>query len=159
MREFASRVTSGLVRALDRVTPARGYLVVIITALLVLHGLAPRGFLVDSTTVGLLGVLLIVVLVPLLKSATLPGGGGLDFRENINQLRKHSEQAEEDQYQKIAKGESSEPQDVGSEPEPWPNRSALQGAESRRAAQERSTEEVVDEILRGRANADTQGFR
>lgn len=76
------------VQALDEVSPARLLVVLLITLLLVLHGLVPRNFLVDGTSLGLLGILVVLILVPLLDSATLPGGGGLAFRKRIEQLER-----------------------------------------------------------------------
>ena len=47
-----------------------------VVALIVVHGLDPSGFRVDSTTLALVVVVVVSLLVPLLESATLPGGGG-----------------------------------------------------------------------------------
>lgn len=90
---------SALSTGLDRVTPARVYLVFVITGLIVAHGFAPDAFAVDGVTVGLLGVLVVVILVPLLSSATLPGGGGLKFREELDTLQIESQRAEKDQLE------------------------------------------------------------
>lgn len=91
------RVAKALSAGLDAVTPARLYIVGIITGLIVLHGLVPHHFQVDGTTVGLLAILVVVALVPILKSASLPGGAGLNFREDLDKLQRESQLAEEEQ--------------------------------------------------------------
>jgi len=70
----------------DHVVQLRAVLLVLLVALIALHGLAPGSFKVDATTIGLVVVAVVVVLVPLLKSATLPGGGGVVFRDELNRL-------------------------------------------------------------------------
>jgi hypothetical protein len=135
MKKLLNAVTAGLSNGLDRVTPARVYLVVIITALIILHGLVPDEFLVDSATVGLLFVLIVVILVPLLKSATLPGGGGLKFREDLDRLKVSENLALGLDHNELAGSSSgtraSEGDHIG---EILP-------------AQEGSADEVVDEVL------------
>jgi hypothetical protein len=85
------------IRVLDEVTPARLFVLLVIGALVVLHGLVPTQFVVDGITIGLIGVLVIVVLVPLLKSATLPGGARLEFREKLDRLQREAEAAADSQ--------------------------------------------------------------
>jgi hypothetical protein len=148
MKKLLKAVMAGLSTGLDRVTPARVYLVVFITALIILHGLVPDEFLVDSATVGLLGVLILVILVPLLKSATLPGGGGLNFRDDLDRLQKQSQQAEEDQLEKV-----SENLVLGSDQDEFAGPSSGTRASERDhvgeilPAQEESADEVIYEVL------------
>jgi hypothetical protein len=54
---------SRLLAGLDSVTPVRLYLICLISVLLVLHGVAPQDFRVDGTSIGLLGVIVVVSLV------------------------------------------------------------------------------------------------
>jgi hypothetical protein len=83
------------IAALDAVTPGRLFLVAVLLGLIVLHGLVPSSFTVDGVTLGLVGVLVIAVLVPLLKSATLPGGAGLEFRSQLDELQQVAEAVKE----------------------------------------------------------------
>lgn len=88
VKDWLARVPTVAVQALDAVSPARLLVALLITLLLVLHGLVPRNFQVDGTSLGLLGILVVLIFVPLLESATLPGGGGLAFRKRIEQLER-----------------------------------------------------------------------
>ncbi|MDP9443655.1 MAG: hypothetical protein M3P83_04615 [Actinomycetota bacterium] len=146
MAKFLGALGAALSTGMDRVTPARVYLAFTISALIVLHGLAPDAFLVDGVTVGLLGVLVIVVLVPLLSSATLPGGGGLNFREDLDRLQKESEQAAHDQL----KATPSEEEGSGSES------ATSEGGTLLRA--EDSIDAMVDEILSEAARSPRVGL-
>jgi len=148
MKKLPTAVMAGLSSGLDRVTPARIYLVVFISALIILHGLVPNGFLVDGTTVGLLGVLIVVILVPLLKSATLPGGGGLNFRENLDRLQKQTEQAEEDQLEKASENTAGGPhQDKLAGSSPVTRASEQDHTREFLPVQEAPTDEIIDEVL------------
>ena len=60
--------------AFDQVTPMRVILAVLVTSLVLVHGLVP-GFRMDGMTIALLSLLAILVLTPLLKSASFLGGG------------------------------------------------------------------------------------
>lgn len=64
---------------------------------MIAHGLAPEGFTIDVVTLGLLGLMVVVVLVPLLESADLPGGGGIKFREDLRHLQEEVERAQDAQ--------------------------------------------------------------
>ena len=150
LKAFGAALSAGL----DRVTPARVYVVLVISGLIVLHGLAPDAFVVDGVTVGLLGVLVVVVLVPLLSSATLPGGGGLNFREDLDQLQKESWQAESDQLKNAAShtkgsegGGGATGDDDTADPDPD---SAL--------FTEDSVDDIVDEILSEAARSPRVGL-
>jgi hypothetical protein len=131
---------------MDRVTPARLYLLVLVTVLVVVHGVAPDSFTVDGITVGLVGILVVIVLVPLLESASLPGGTGLQFRKRLDELKQESDKATEEQ-------ESGTP--VTLRPPTEVAESALglgrlhhptpSGAKF--TPSQRSTEEIVDEVL------------
>lgn len=59
--------------AFDRVTPIRAILAGFVAALVIIHGFFPH-FTIDSVTIALLGVLLVLVLTPLLRSASFAGG-------------------------------------------------------------------------------------
>ncbi|HUY24706.1 MAG TPA: hypothetical protein VMV09_05300 [Candidatus Saccharimonadales bacterium] len=60
--------------AFDRVTPIRALLAGLVAALIIVHGVVPD-FRVDGYTIGLIGLLLVLVLTPLLESASFMGGG------------------------------------------------------------------------------------
>ena len=77
-----------MVDAFDRVTPVRALLAGLVTGLLVVHGLV-RQFTIDGTTAALLAVLVILVLTPLLRSASV---AGLHFE--FKQFKELSEKAE-----------------------------------------------------------------
>lgn len=143
------KIGRGLVSGLDQVTPARGFVVALIAMLIVLHGVWPDGFVVDGVTVGLLSVLVIVVLVPLLKSATFPGGAGVEFRHDLDQLRQQSEQAAVDQSQQL---ESSPSAEVSVDPDA--------GGDGRVALRtvERSIDALVEEILSEAARSPRVGL-
>ncbi len=149
MSNLLRKAGTAIASALDQVTPARGYLAALITLLIVVHGLTPKRFLVDGVSVGLLGVLVIVVLVPLLKSATLPGGGGVEFRHDLDQLRAQSEQAADDQLRQVERS----PQ--GSDTS---ERDAERSAGGASTAAMDSTDVVVDEILSEAARSPRVGL-
>ena len=50
-------------------------MLVLILGLLIWHGLDPEAFALDATSYFLISVATLLVLVPALKSATLPGEG------------------------------------------------------------------------------------
>jgi hypothetical protein len=87
--------------AFENVTIARLVVAVIVVTLLMLHGFDAKGFTVDPVSIGLLVVLLITVLVPLLDSASFPGGGGLKFRQQLDQLKDLSDAAVSDVTTKV----------------------------------------------------------
>lgn len=68
-----------------------------IVALISLHGLTPKTFRVDTTTVALVVIAVVVVLTPLLESATLPGGAGLVFRRHLRALAQETVTLEAEQ--------------------------------------------------------------
>lgn len=82
---------------IDRVTPVRFVLILAAGALIVVHGIWPKSFVVDQMTLGLLTVAAVLALVPLLKSATFPGGTGVQFREELDHLKDASARAVIDQ--------------------------------------------------------------
>ncbi|MHB1501974.1 MAG: HepT-like ribonuclease domain-containing protein [Candidatus Dormibacteria bacterium] len=65
--------------AFDRVTPMRAILASFVAALIIVHGLVPR-FTIDGMTIALLGLLAVLVLAPLLQSASFMGGK-VEFKE------------------------------------------------------------------------------
>jgi hypothetical protein len=80
-----------------------------------LHGLVPSAFVVDGTTIGLLVILVVVALVPILRSASLPGGAGLEF--DLDRLRQESQLAEDEQeeHEISTSGDGPAPPDVEEE--------------------------------------------
>jgi hypothetical protein len=79
---------------LDEVTPALLCIVVLVVGLIVVHGLFTANFVIDGITIGLVSVLLVVVLVPILESATLPGGAGVRFRKRqLDELQREAVEA------------------------------------------------------------------
>lgn len=146
MSDLYRKTVASLAGGLDRVTPARLYLIALVTALIILHGLWPGRFAVDGETLGLLGFLLVIVLVPLLRSASLPGGTGLNFREDLDQLQSASARAVEDQEASTRK--EGEPAGT-SDAEPGSDGAATTTAASPgRLAGGDSAELLVTEILR-----------
>jgi hypothetical protein len=67
---------------------------ILVGALLVLHGLAPDFFLVDAYSLGLVGVLVLLALRPLLKSANVAGVAGVEFREEFEAAGETAQQVE-----------------------------------------------------------------
>lgn len=80
-------------QALDDVTPARLLVVGLIIGLIIVHGVRAASFEVDGITIGLMAVLVIVVLVPLLESATLPLGGGFKLHRRLDELKGETDAA------------------------------------------------------------------
>ncbi|MFL6163615.1 MAG: hypothetical protein ACJ74U_15510 [Jatrophihabitantaceae bacterium] len=148
MSNRLQRTAKAVLSGLERVTPLRGYLIALITALIVVHGLAPRRFTVDGTTVGLLGVLLVVVLVPLLDSASVLGTK-LKFKKDLDRLQEESATAAEDQ--------SKQPIVVSPPPPSASAEATLSGAGSltvtgtvvsgHLSPTDRTADEIVGEIL------------
>lgn len=62
--------------------------------LVIVHGFWPGFFLVDAYTLGLLGVLLLLALRPLLKSANVAGVAGVEFREELEAAEESAHQVE-----------------------------------------------------------------
>jgi hypothetical protein len=149
LRAFGAALASGL----DRVTPARIYVVAVITGLIILHGFAPDAFVVDGVTVGLLGVLVVVILVPLLSSATLPGGAGVKFRHELDTLQRESQKAESEQVEKSASHSRAGD-------EPTADKGHDEGRDDPAAALkvEDSIESMVDEILTESARSPRVGL-
>lgn len=150
VKTFGAALSSGM----DLVTPARVYLAFVVTALIVVHGFAPNEFVVDGITVGLLGVLVLVVLVPLLSSATLPGVG-VTFREKLDTLREESQQAESDQIENTAPHSKG----AGSSPDTPPSDDHGGDREAASALRaEDSIDATVDEILSEAARSPRVGL-
>jgi len=91
------RPVKAVLDGFDRVTAARLLLMVGVLVLIVVHGVDPTGFDIDGTSLALIGVAVVLVLVPLLKSAKLPGGASLEFRELLDELKTETELAEDEQ--------------------------------------------------------------
>jgi hypothetical protein len=136
---------ASLSHGLDVVTPARLYIVVLITALIVLHGVIPKHFLVDGTTVGLVGIVVVIALVPLLKSASLPGGTGLNFREDLNRLELESSIAEAEQPVFLVSAHAD-------------LLSPIADASDLHDPSERSADDVISQILREAAQSPRVGL-
>jgi hypothetical protein len=120
----------------------------LVTLLIVVHGLVPKRFAVDSTTVGLLGVLLVVILVPLLDSAKLPGGTELNFRHQLDRLQAESTAAVADQSDQPAVPPSPAPVTGSTEVRPPITVSTAGHMPSSRAnTDDRSADQIVGEIL------------
>jgi hypothetical protein len=86
--EVLRTIFSEVLDSLEDVTPARLLVMLLIVALLIVHGLVPGAFDVDGISLALLGILVVLVLVPLLKSASLPGGARVRFwRRRLDRLK------------------------------------------------------------------------
>ena len=81
--------------AVDDVSLVRLFTLAILVSLIILHGLLPSAFIVDGTTVALVAVVVVVVLVPILESATLPGGAGVKLRPKLDRLQREAEAVSE----------------------------------------------------------------
>lgn len=77
------RVAGWVDRPPDLSGRSRALLGSLVVVLLALHGFWPGFFLVDSYTLGLIGVLLLLALRPLLKSANVAGVAGVEFRDEL----------------------------------------------------------------------------
>lgn len=141
-RELLKALSAGL----DAVTPARLYIVAVITVLIVLHGVVPHRFQVDGTTVALLAILVVITLVPILKSASLPGGGGLDFREDLDLLQRESQLAEEEQ-------ERRPPAILSTNFDPM-----IEEGQRGQLLRERSADAIVTEVLQEAARSPKVGL-
>lgn len=111
----------------------RALIVVGAVALIVVHGLWPKKFEVDTATVALVLVIVVVVLLPLLESASFPGGGSLVFRKKLDELGKAAEKLAEDEIVQADAAKTAEDDD--------PSDAA------RRDAQRLAADEVVTEVL------------
>jgi hypothetical protein len=123
--------------------------VVLCVALIVLHALAPKGFRVDLTTVGLVVVVVAVLLEPLIESFTLPGGAGVAFRRRVDDLTEASAQFSEE-------APTFQPQEQKSPELPEPAAEGDQIATSADGgrdliqapySQARAAEEIADRVL------------
>ena len=81
--------------AFDQVTPMRAILALLVTSLVFVHGLVP-GFRMDGMTIALLSLLAILVLTPLLKSASFLGGGFV-FRD-VAKLKQDATEFKQDTF-------------------------------------------------------------
>ena len=78
-----------------RVAPSEHpVLIAFVLVLLVVHGFWPGVFVVDAYTLGLLGVVVVLVLRPLLKSANVAGVAGVEFREELHAGEESAQQVE-----------------------------------------------------------------
>ncbi|MHB8394695.1 MAG: hypothetical protein ACYDC5_09370 [Candidatus Dormibacteria bacterium] len=73
MGRWVGRVLTAIGDAFDRVTPIRAVLAGFVAALIIVYGVVPD-FRVDGYTIGLIGLLMVLVLTPLLESASFMGG-------------------------------------------------------------------------------------
>lgn len=83
VREWVGQAATAVENAFDRVTPMRAILATFVAALVIVHGLVP-GFTIDGMTISLLGLLAILVLTPLLRSASFLGNK-LEFVERLRE--------------------------------------------------------------------------
>jgi hypothetical protein len=113
-------------------------------ALIVLHGVDSTTFHVDTTTVALAAMIVVLALVPLLESATLPGGGGLVFRKQLNALESAVSELEAG-----SDGSLAEPRDASRD-------GHEHGAAAIPAVQ--ALEDVVDQVLREAARSPKIGL-
>jgi len=74
-------------------------LALVIVAFLIIHSAYPKT-VVDATTLGLLGLLILVMLIPFAKSITLPGGGGVNLLDEFASAKVAADQATKEQQQK-----------------------------------------------------------
>jgi len=149
MRMRPRHLMKGLIGGFDRVTPARLYVAAVLTALVIVHGLAPHRFAVDGMTLGLLGILVVVVLVPLLKSASLPGGTGLEFREDLDRLQKESQLAVQEQADQPGIVPLAGPGNVADTIDASTSREDPDSISvETRTSEQRAADEIVAEILR-----------
>lgn len=117
------------IRPISSTNASRVLIAVAAVALIVVHGVWPEKFTVDSATVGLVVVLMVVVLLPLLESASFPGGGSLVFKKKLDELAGATEALEADE--------------VGDDDDENEDPSAL----AQRAAQRLEADEVVADVL------------
>src|ERR1700722_6766952 len=110
----------------------RAFIVIGALVLVVVHGLWPKTFEVDSTTLALVVVIVVVALLPLLESASFPGGGGVVLRKQLDKL---NEAAVSLSAEEVAKADTSGPD------EETPASAALLDA------QRLATDAVVSEVL------------
>lgn len=139
---FLSRLSN----AMDRGTPGRVYLVALITFLVVIHGVAPGRFKVDAVTLGLLGILVVIVLAPYLQSASLPGGTGLHFREELDELKKEADAAAEEQVRGPQREPGTMPGAVRAREEA-PGTPGPAPSMGRFMPTQQSPDEIIEEIL------------
>ena len=100
-----------------------------VVALILIHGLFPDKFKVDSATVALVVVLIVVALVPLLESASFPGGGSVVFGQQLIQLDEALDALVADEEAQVAV-DPDDPVDV-----------------ARQAARRVAADKVVSEVL------------
>jgi hypothetical protein len=86
VRDWLKQTATVVADAFDRVTPMRAILAAFVAGLIIVHGLV-RQFTIDGMTIALLGILAVLVLTPLLQSATFVGGG-VKFKEVENLAKK-----------------------------------------------------------------------
>lgn len=142
------RTVKAVLDGFDRVTAARLLLVLGVVALIVVHGVDPAGFNIDGTSLGLIGFAVVLVLVPLLRSAKLPGGASLEFRELLDELKTESDLAEGEQQARpkesnppVASETSEENTARSSASRPFPRSSGRDSDVERASA-------IVAEVLR-----------
>lgn len=87
-------------------------------ALVVLHAIAPNGFKVDLTTLGLIVIAVAIGLEPLIESITLPGGTGVKFRARVDRLADASAEFRIEGSSFIPRRDLPPPIEPQDEPEP-----------------------------------------
>jgi hypothetical protein len=120
------------IRDLAATDRGRALIVTGAVLLIVVHGLWPEKFEVDTVTVALVALIVTVVLLPLLESASLPGGGGFVFRDKLDKLGKAAEMVADE----IAKADQDDPDNDQDETNA-----------AQRDVQRLAADEVVGEVL------------
>jgi hypothetical protein len=153
--EYPRALIKSLTNGLDRITPARLYLLFVVAALIVAHGFFPQTFVVDAITLGLVGISVVIALVPLLESARF-AGAEIRMRENLNELKNLSGRAVEELSDNVSEGPPSHTQVMEEAPAAVSNeyettatsRIELTGtAEAQLEMDDSTADQIVAEIL------------
>ena len=81
-------------RLITSVTFARNVLILVVIGLVVWHGVAPDKFTLDWYSLFLVALVAVLVLVPVLRSAKLPGGTSFEFRREVEAAEELSVQVQ-----------------------------------------------------------------
>lgn len=92
MNNFFRSTNTNLIHGLERITPARLYLLCVVSTLIVLHGAFPKLFAVDAITLALLGISIVIIVIPLLESAKF-AGASIQLRQDLYDVTKLSDRA------------------------------------------------------------------
>ena len=139
-RRVAARRSERSIRTVLSTDVVRVAIVVGAVALIVAHGFWPKAFEVDTATVALVVVIVIVALLPLFESASFPGGGGVVLRKQLDELNQAAVTLSEDELARVE-----------TEDEP-PGDAAV------RDAQRLAADEVVAEVLEQAGQSPTLGL-